>query len=313
MTRLLLASDGSDAARAAIEVAAALFPQAEGTIATVHPPPPSLEAAAMARIALPDAMIREGVAQLRAESEREGREALDAGMDLCRSRGLRCAPRLLSSSSPWRSLRAAAAEGDADVIACGTRGGGPVDRVLLGSTASTLLHHADRPLLVVPAGSAEHDGPVLAGYDGSDGARAALRFAAAHLAGRRIIVAHAWRSPVRHSLRGQTLVHSRVEMFEDYARAIDDIWSDIAKESAESGVAFARELGLEAEPLTPESGRGAADALLGAARVERAAVVLAGSRGRGAVASTILGSVASGLVNAATIPVLVIPETTAGE
>jgi nucleotide-binding universal stress UspA family protein len=40
-------------------------------------------------------------------------------------------------------------------------------------------------------------------------------------------------------------------------------------------------------------------------------VVLVGSRGRGAAAATVLGSVASGLVHAAALPVLVVPETSA--
>jgi nucleotide-binding universal stress UspA family protein len=59
--------------------------------------------------------------------------------------------------------------------------------------------------------------------------------------------------------------------------------------------------------VAPESGRGHARALLEAASDVHAAVVLVGSRGRGAVASTVLGSVASGLVNAAARPVLMIP------
>jgi nucleotide-binding universal stress UspA family protein len=306
MTRLLLAYDGSEAARAAVAAAAALFPEAEAVVATVQPPPPTVEAAAMARIALPDSMIEQGIANMRAESEREASERVAEGAALAEEHGLRCTTRVLREITAWRALRALADELDADVVACGTSGEGPVERALLGSTAASLLHHADRPLLVVP-GPASSDGPVLAAYDASDGARAALRFAAAHLAGRRVVVAHAWRSPIRHSLRGQALAHSKVEMFEDYARAVDEIWSEVAMESADDGVAYARDLGLTAEAVTPESGRGASHALLRAAHEAGAAVILAGTRGRGPVASTILGSTASGLVNAAAAPVLIVP------
>ena len=48
--------------------------------------------------------------------------------------------------------------------------------------------------------------------------------------------------------------------------------------------------------------------LLGGATRHGAAAILVGSRGRGAAASTVLGSVASGLVHAAALPVLVVPE-----
>ncbi|WP_037496966.1 universal stress protein [Solirubrobacter soli] len=305
MTRLLLAYDGSEAAKSALAAAAALFGEAEGVIATVQPPLPSLEAGAMARIALPDAVIREGLENLRDDNERAGRERL---AEAAEHGAAHWTTRLVHAVTPWRGLRALARELDADVIVCGTRGEGPVDRVLLGSTAASLLHHAERPLLVVPAGASAFDGPMLAAYDESEGAQGALRFAAAHLAGRRVVVATAWRSPVQHSLRGQALVHSRVGMFEEYASAIDSIWSDVAGEAADAGADFARELGLDADTMTPESGRGAAHALLDAARELGAAVVLAGSRGRGAAASTILGSVATGLVTAAARPVLVVPD-----
>ena len=69
MTRLLIGYDGSDGASAAITATGNLFPGAEALIATVYPPPPSLESAAIARIALPDAMIREGVQRMRDEAQ----------------------------------------------------------------------------------------------------------------------------------------------------------------------------------------------------------------------------------------------------
>ena len=74
MTRVLIGFDGSEAARASIVAAAALFPDAETLVATVRTPPPTLEAAALARIALPDAVIREGSERMRAENERQAQE-----------------------------------------------------------------------------------------------------------------------------------------------------------------------------------------------------------------------------------------------
>ena len=151
MTRLLLAYDGSTTAAAAIETAAALFPGAEAVIATVTPPAPTLEAAAIARISLPDSMIRDGVANMRAEHAREARERVEQGEAFATAAGLRTTPKVLEAITPWRALRALADELAVDVIVCGSRGEGAFDRVLLGSTATSLLHHADRPLLVVPA------------------------------------------------------------------------------------------------------------------------------------------------------------------
>ena len=68
----------------------------------------------------------------------------------------------------------AASERTADLIVSGSRGRGAVGRALLGSVSSSLLHQGGLPLLIVPAGDHDLSGPVIFGYDGSDGARNAL-------------------------------------------------------------------------------------------------------------------------------------------
>jgi nucleotide-binding universal stress UspA family protein len=52
-----------------------------------------------------------------------------------------------------RAILDAAADVDADVIVCGTRGRGAVRSFLLGSVSHELVQHADRPVMVVPSPS----------------------------------------------------------------------------------------------------------------------------------------------------------------
>ena len=288
MTRLLIAYDGSPSARAAIACAGALFPAVEAVVAHVHAPPPSPESGSLARVALSEDMIREGIERMRTEAHELGRKLVDEGTELARAAGLDARPELRFALTPWRELQGLAAEVEADVVVSGTHGGGALERVMVGSTASSLLHHAERPLLVVPDGEHDLGGPVLAGYDGSDPARAAITFAAQHLSSHPLLVAHAWPVPMLVTLPPESAPH---------------VESDVSAEGAK----LAQEAGLGATPVTLDDTHGQWRALLAAAEEREASAILVGSRGRGAITSTVLGSVASGLVHAAARPVLVVP------
>ena len=304
--RILIGYDGSDAARAAAAAAGALFPGADAIVVNVHAESPTPESGAMARIALPSDVIRTGVEEMTRQTLERSLALAQDGTAVADTAGLRATAETAAGNRPWRTLLELA--DDADVLVCGTRGRGAIGRTVLGSTASSLVHHARVPLLIAPADADRFDGAVVLGWDDSDGARAALAFAAAHLRERKLIVAHAWRSPIRHTLRGSALLDSPMTLLHDYAEGLDDVFREVAENLAERGAETARELGLHAQARAPEARGGDWHALLQGARDTGAAAVLVGTRGRGAVTATVLGSVASGLVHSAALPVLVIPE-----
>jgi nucleotide-binding universal stress UspA family protein len=296
---LVIGYDGEAAARSAIAVAGALFPGARATVATIQSDPAE-------GVVLPAELLLDGLGELREYAVDAARETAAEGASLARDAGLVAVAEAHPGPRPWRGLRALA-ERECDLLVCGTRGVGAMQRVALGSTASSLVHHAIVPTLVVPAHEVALNGPVVAGWDGSAGAHAALEFAALHLPRRELIVAHGYRSPVRHTLRGRTFLRSHSALLHDYADAIDSVFRDLAESSAEEGAQAARALGLRAQACAYEADGGDWHALLRGALETGAAAVLVGTRGLGAAAATVLGSVASGLMHAAALPVLVVP------
>jgi nucleotide-binding universal stress UspA family protein len=312
---LLIAYDGSPSAASAVRVAASLFRDARASIATVPSGP--IVRTGTAIPVLPGtspAAAQDAIDELRSVAQREAEETAQQAVEHARSLGLAAEPVTASASGPaWATLLDAAHQLGADVLICGTRGRGGFARALLGSTSSSLLHHADIPLLVVPDGGGALDGPVVAAYDGSEEAGRALGAVGRLLTGRATVVVHAWEPVFHRSLAARVL---------DAGGPIDDLdaivvdlnvaVADTAAATTEAGVAAARAAGLDAVGDTVEADHGAWRAVAAAAQAHGASVIAVGSRGHGAARSALLGSVSSGLVQNAELPVLVVAERQTG-
>jgi nucleotide-binding universal stress UspA family protein len=303
--RLVLAYDGSESADAAIRAAAQLLPGAQATVVYARESPALLDHAALARVAVPDAVLLEGARAYEREAAERAAGVAERGQRLAAESGFDAGVEVRVGGSPWRGLSRAAHDAGADLIVCGSRGQGQLSRTFLGSTSSALVHNADRPVLVIPPKVAELGGPSLIGYDGSDGARLAIAAAARILTGRPAIVAHAWSSPLDRSYARAAVAAVPLTDAAELKRNVDVLFADYARELAEEGGAIARDEGLEANGIAVEIHDGAWRTLAATARDEGAAVIVAGSRGRGAIGSAILGSVSAGLVHNAELPVLI--------
>ena len=149
---VLLAYDGSDYAKAAIERAGAVLQHGPAVVATAWT---TFEGAAPAALlALPGDMVREG-AQALDEAGRETAEELAAeGAELARKAGFDAEPRAVRSTGPFfAALVKAAEEIDARAIVAGSRGRSTLAATVLGSVSTGLLHHTTRPVLIVRDGA----------------------------------------------------------------------------------------------------------------------------------------------------------------
>lgn len=147
--RLLICHDGSDGSEHALTEAARLFPGAHATLVHVwRPPLPYGGIAYGGQVILPGDVQRNIETHALAGIEAVSREAATRAAE----GGLTVDVDVRKTTEPvWRELIAAAADADADLIVAGSRGFGEVRGLVLGSTSQALVHHADRPVLIVPS------------------------------------------------------------------------------------------------------------------------------------------------------------------
>jgi nucleotide-binding universal stress UspA family protein len=154
---VLLAYDGSDDAKRAIEVAGQL---SGGSAVVLHvwPPAPAPSAAVIppGMVGGPAEMVPlppEELASREAEAERAGLGIVREGLQLANRTGFEATHELRPGAGArdvWHAILEVADECDARVIVVGHRGASGIRAMLLGGVAEGVVRHARRPVLVVP-------------------------------------------------------------------------------------------------------------------------------------------------------------------
>lgn len=144
---ILIAYDGSEHARAAIEHAGDVLRPRRAVVICVWAA--VVEALPAAALGMPGPIAIAGGEKLDAVARERAQELADQGAQLARQAGLDAEARAIEASgSAWHGIVRCAEEIDAAVIVTGTRGRSAMAAAFLGSTAQGVLHHAHRPVLV---------------------------------------------------------------------------------------------------------------------------------------------------------------------
>ncbi len=176
----------------------------------------------------------------------------------------------------------------AEMVVVGSRGRGRLARALLGSVSMGLVHHARCPVAVIRDEISNLDGPVLLGCDLSPSAEAAtsLAFEEASRRGVELVALHAWwgSGAFEFDLDWEDL---RIEVDQQFAQQMAK-WHDRYPDVSVRRVVVRDQpaLHLVDYPGPPQ-------------------MIVVGSHGHGAIASTLLGSVSTAVVQAAQVPVIV--------
>ncbi|OBG69356.1 MULTISPECIES: universal stress protein [unclassified Mycobacterium] len=180
---------------------------------------------------------------------------------------------------------------DAWMLVTGSEGLGAVGRLLLGSVATGIVHHAHCPVAVIHSEVTPDTGaPVVLGIDGSPASEAAtaLAFDEASRRGVGLVALHVWSDVGVFPILGMDWHDREKEAQEILAERLAG-WQERHPE-----VHVERKLFCDkpSEWLLKES--------------EHAQLVVVGSRGRGGFPGMLLGSVSSAVAQSARVPVVVV-------
>ena len=186
------------------------------------------------------------------------------------------------------------AAADAAVLVAGSRGHGQVTGALTGSVSQHLARYAPCPVVVARPAVSPSARRIVVGVDGSGGSDAAVEFACrrAEVTGEDVVMLHGWRDA---SAGGTTRREVPGEFMDRIAQEERLLAEAVAGVRAEHP-----DVPLESEAIPVVPWRALADASAAAT------LVVVGSRGRGAFAGMLLGSVSQQVLHHAQCPVAVV-------
>ena len=142
ISRVLVPTDGSDAAEAAVDHAVAVA-EACGAAVRVLSVVDTRALAAQSELAPSDVMLE--------SLEERSEHAVNEVAERCEAAGL-SVETAVARGAPSRAVCEDAAENNADLVVMGTRGRSGLDRVLLGSVTERTVRHAPVPVMAVRGG-----------------------------------------------------------------------------------------------------------------------------------------------------------------
>lgn len=186
----------------------------------------------------------------------------------------------------------------ADLVVLGARGHGVMSGVLVGSVSQHVSRHAPCAVAVIRQAYDAEARAVVVGVDGSKDGKKALEYAfeLAHLESRPLVAMHSWRpvSPPASPAPALSGYYGLPTDLESSAAADRVLRQSLKQWTGEYPQVSVTSL------TVPQL---AADTLADASR--RAAIVVVGSRGRGAFAALLLGSVGQAVLERAECPVVI--------
>src|SRR5215203_4638003 len=291
MSRILLATNGSDGARLAARAAVGLATRAGAEMHVAHAWHYVPQRASYPTVLWTD------YAHL---YEREARRIIASEVDAIEALGVAAEARLLNNP-PVDAILDLCDELEPDLLVVGSRGLGPLRRILVGSVSEGIVHHARCPVLVVRGG--EEAWPperVVVGDDGSEDAGRAAELAAriGKLFGANVELVRAHRNPPEPI--GGWSAEDRRKLDEVTSREEESV-NERAKALQEVSGSRPKARVIDADP--------ALALLVAAEEGDGEKTLLAvGSRGHhGFIERARLGSVSTNVLRVAAGPVLIYP------
>lgn len=152
------------------------------------------------------------------------------------------------------------------------------------------------------------DGPLILCYDGSEGARHAIRHAGSLFPGWRALVVTAWQPAAVPGSFGMGTEAAPMPDFAELDRAAAERGGGLADE----GVDIAQHAGLHAEPLPVKATGPIWETIVDIANRDDAATIVMGSRALVGLRAMVLGSVSGAVVHHAKRPTLIVPPALSG-